>query len=44
MRSAVITAIYKKTLTISNVERREFSTGEITNLMSIDSQVNINIL
>lgn len=38
MRSALVTAIYKKTLTISNTARKDFSTGEITNLMSIDAQ------
>ena len=34
----MITAIYKKTLSISNIARKDFSTGEITNLMSVDAQ------
>lgn len=38
MRTAMITAIYKKTLSISNIARKDFSTGEITNLMSVDAQ------
>ena len=38
MRTAIISAIYRKTLTVANHSRQEFSSGEITNLMSIDAQ------
>ena len=37
MRTAVINAIYKKTFTISAAARKEFTTGEITNLMAVDA-------
>ena len=35
---------YRKTLTIANFARRNFSSGEITNLMSIDAQRFIEIV
>jgi len=44
MRTAIVCAIYRKTLTISNLARKDFSTGEITNLMSIDAQRFIEIV
>ncbi|CAG7728120.1 unnamed protein product [Allacma fusca] len=37
-RSALVSAIYQKSLVISNAARRESTTGEIVNLMSVDSQ------
>ena len=44
MRTAVICAIYRKTLTIANHARQKFTSGEITNLMSIDAQRFIEIV
>ena len=44
MRTAIVCAIYRKTWTISNQARKDFSTGEITNLMSIDAQRFIEIV
>ena len=44
MRTAIASAIYRKTLTISNSARKDFSTGEITNLMSIDAQRFVEIV
>ena len=44
MRTAIASAIYRKTLTISNSARKVFSTGEITNLMSIDAQRFVEIV
>lgn len=38
VRTACIVAIYKKALAISSFERQTRTVGEITNLMSIDSQ------
>ncbi|XP_032208455.1 multidrug resistance-associated protein 1-like isoform X4 [Mustela erminea] len=38
IKTAVIGLIYKKALLLSNVSRKKFSTGEITNLMSADAQ------
>ena len=37
-------AIYRKTLSVSNHARKDFSTGEITNLMSIDAQRFVEIV
>lgn len=37
MRSALTTAIYDKTLRISMKSRNEYTSGEINNLMSVDS-------
>ncbi|KAG1691083.1 Multidrug resistance-associated protein 1 [Nymphon striatum] len=37
-RSSLIAAIYKKALIISNNARKESTTGEIVNLMSVDTQ------
>ncbi|KAF4025940.1 hypothetical protein G4228_017948 [Cervus hanglu yarkandensis] len=50
IKTAVIGLIYKKALLLSNVSRKQFSTGEIINLMAIDAQqlmdlmTNINLL
>ena len=44
MRTAVICAVYRKTLTIANQARQKFTSGEITNLMSIDAQRFIEIV
>ena len=44
MRTAIASAIYRKTLTISNSARKDLSTGEITNLMSIDAQRFVEIV
>ena len=38
MRSALISAIYRKSLKLSNAARREMTVGETTNLMQIDTQ------
>ncbi|OQR74446.1 multidrug resistance-associated protein 1-like [Tropilaelaps mercedesae] len=38
VRSAVIHAIYTKTLGLSGPARNQFTTGEIVNLMSVDTQ------
>ncbi|KAK8778644.1 hypothetical protein V5799_020015 [Amblyomma americanum] len=38
MRSAMINAIYQKALVLSSVARGQFTTGEIVNLMSVDTQ------
>jgi len=38
MRSSVISSVYRKALKLSNQARRQFTVGEITNLMSIDAQ------
>lgn len=38
VRSAVVLAVYRKALVLSNGERQRRSLGEITNLMSIDAQ------
>ncbi|XP_037043483.1 multidrug resistance-associated protein 1-like [Bradysia coprophila] len=37
IRTALISAIYRKALVISNATRKESTVGEITNLMSIDA-------
>nr|XP_014338316.1 PREDICTED: multidrug resistance-associated protein 1 [Bos mutus] len=50
IKTAVIGLIYKKALLLSNVSRKQFSTGEIINLMATDTQqlmdlmTNINLL
>ena len=38
MRTAAVSVIYKKGLTMSAASRSKYTTGEITNFMSIDSQ------
>ncbi len=38
VRTALISAIYRKALLLSNAAKRESSTGEIVNLMSVDVQ------
>lgn len=38
VRSSLISAIYRKSLSLSNDARRETTTGEIVNLMSVDAQ------
>jgi hypothetical protein len=38
VRSAVVTAIYRKSLALSNDSRQRYTTGEIVNLMSVDAQ------
>ncbi|XP_025138146.2 multidrug resistance-associated protein 1 isoform X3 [Bubalus bubalis] len=50
IKTAVIGLIYKKALLLSNVSRKQFSNGEIINLMATDTQqlmdlmTNINLL
>ncbi|XP_047908890.1 multidrug resistance-associated protein 1 isoform X5 [Anser cygnoides] len=50
IKTAVVGLIYKKALTLANSSRRNYTTGEIVNLMSADVQqlmeltVNINLL
>lgn len=38
LRSSVILSVYNKSLKLSTSERAKRSTGEITNLMSVDAQ------
>ncbi|KAG2214416.1 hypothetical protein INT47_000972 [Mucor saturninus] len=38
MRAALVTAIYKKTLLLSNASRQQSTVGEIVNRMSVDAQ------
>ncbi|XP_064490246.1 multidrug resistance-associated protein 1-like [Ornithodoros turicata] len=38
MRSAIINAVYQKTLKLSSTARSKFTTGEIVTLMSVDTQ------
>ncbi|KAF9162294.1 hypothetical protein DFQ26_003685 [Actinomortierella ambigua] len=38
VRSGLVTAIYQKSLRLSNASRQQFTVGEIVNHMSIDSQ------
>ena len=38
MQTALISAIYRKSLQLSNGALRETTTGEIVNLMSVDAQ------
>lgn len=38
IRTAIVSQIYKKSLTISNAAKREKTVGEIVNLMSMDAQ------
>ncbi|NWZ27000.1 MRP1 protein, partial [Asarcornis scutulata] len=50
IKTAVVGLLYKKALTLANSSRRNYTTGEIVNLMSADAQqlmeltVNINLL
>ncbi|XP_061222664.1 multidrug resistance-associated protein 1-like isoform X5 [Neopsephotus bourkii] len=50
IKTAVVGLIYKKALTLANSSRRNYTTGEIVNLMSADTQqlmemaVNLNLL
>ncbi|NXN65147.1 MRP1 protein, partial [Himantopus himantopus] len=50
IKTAVVGLIYKKALTLANSSRRNYTSGEIVNLMSADAQqlmeltVNINLL
>ncbi|TRY63252.1 hypothetical protein TCAL_05777 [Tigriopus californicus] len=39
LRNGLVTAIYKKSLRLSNEARQEFSSGEIINFSSVDSQL-----
>lgn len=38
IRTALICSIYKKSLRMSSTARKEFTTGEIVNLMAVDAQ------
>ena len=38
IRSSLVSAIVRKSLKLSNSARQKFSTGEITNLISVDTQ------
>lgn len=38
IRTALISAIYRKSLTISNAEKKNTTVGEIVNLMAVDAQ------
>ena len=38
IRSSLVSAIVQKSLKLSNAARQKFTTGEITNLISVDSQ------
>jgi len=38
MRNSCVSAVYRKSLRLSSVARQRFTTGEITNFMSVDGQ------
>ena len=38
VRAAVTSAIYRKALRVSQASKREVTTGEVVNLMSVDVQ------
>ena len=42
MRCAIITTVYRKALTVSSVTQSKFSTGEIVNFMSTDTDRIVN--
>lgn len=44
VRTALISAIYRKALTLSNTARKMTTTGEIVNLMSVDAQRFVDLL
>ncbi|XKL66874.1 hypothetical protein PGB90_010294 [Kerria lacca] len=44
IRTALVSIIYKKALRISNGAKRNFTTGEIINLMSVDAQRFIELM
>jgi ATP-binding cassette, subfamily C (CFTR/MRP), member 10 len=44
LRAAVISAVYRKSLTVTPSSRREFTTGQITNIMSVDTDQIVNII
>ncbi|KAG1678222.1 Multidrug resistance-associated protein 1 [Nymphon striatum] len=44
VRTALISAIYRKSLKLSNEERKDTTLGEIVNLMSIDTQRFIDVM
>ena len=44
VRTAVITSVYRKALTVSNSTRRETTAGEIIDLMSVDADRFLSIL
>lgn len=39
IRSAIMSAVYKKALSLSGSSRREFTTGQIVNMMAVDAQI-----
>ena len=44
VRTALISAIYRKSLNLSNSSRKSTTTGEIVNLMSVDAQRFVDLL
>ena len=42
IRTAIITTIYRKSLSVSNVSMTAFTTGQITNFMSTDTDRIVN--
>ncbi|KAH9413433.1 Mrp-4p [Dermatophagoides pteronyssinus] len=44
LRTSFISAIYRKALTLSNASRKQTTTGEIVNLMSVDAQRFVDVL
>lgn len=44
LRTGLITAVYKKSLRLSNGARQKMASGEIINLMSIDCQKMCDLL
>lgn len=44
VRTVLISAVYRKSLNLSNVARSETTTGEIVNLMSVDTQRFVELL
>ena len=44
MRTAVMSAIFKKSMTLSSASRQKYTTGEITNLIAIDAQRFVDVI
>lgn len=38
VRSAIVSLVYSKALSISGLSKREFSSGQVTNIMSVDTE------
>lgn len=44
IRTALVSAIYRKALRMSNAARKESTVGEIVNLMAVDAQIFVNLM